>query len=699
MVAVAAGGAFALAQHGSEYSKLDGDYVAEFSGPQVSTVADGTFMASFDAYMDERLPGRDSLLATHAAFTAHALRDPVTDNVFLGGPGGQLLERPADLTVPDSLADDAAKLADSLGDIPLLWAYAPRKEEVYADALPQAWSNPYPHVHDEIIGALAASGDVLDFSDMMTERRADGTAFFRTDHHWTPAAARAAADAAAQRLREDGVLLGTGPSTYLDETSGRSFIGSTGRRATRGLVAGDEFTYPAPAGGFAATMCIDDECGLPTFDSRVAVDRGLYQNRYAAFIGGDNGMVTITNPSPQARGRVLLVKDSFGNAFATYLAERVSELVVVDERHYEGLPLNVLASTMGADAVIVLHNPLSLLSESFDPSVWTTRGDIARQEYPAAPAAEVALARAVPGVFGSTVIVDDTGLSLTLGPDQPLGAGLATDARKLADAIDATGVPQVWVYAPRKEEAFADRVPSGMANPVDAKRDTFIGYLNEAHPIIDLTPMLSDPLRRDDFYFRTDHHWTSDGAQVAVDEIIVALADEGVHLGPDDRTWEVVTGPQRFLGSNAAELPKSEVLPAEQFWYRAPQGGFNARLCSADVCDESVIYAPALTDPDTHTNRYKAFLNGGFAPQHLHNSSPTAQGTIVMLKDSYGHPVAMKLAEQARDIYLVDERGWDGQPLAEFVEDVDADAVVMIHNQVSTLSQAFDRDVWRNAGD
>ena len=54
---------------------------------------------------------------------------------------------------------------------------------------------------------------------------------------------------------------------------------------------------------------------------------------YLAFIGGDNGYTVINVPeNPQDRN-ILVVKDSFGNAFVTFLAEHYGNIVVIDPRH------------------------------------------------------------------------------------------------------------------------------------------------------------------------------------------------------------------------------------------------------------------------------------------------------------------------------------------------------------------------------
>lgn len=678
-----AGGAYALANHGSEFSALDGAPRAEFEYPTLGTVRDKEFMDSFDTYMDQRLPARDTMLEAHARFVRLVLRDPVVNDVYLEGPDGQLLEKPHTLHVRESLADEAASLVRAAGDATVLFAYAPRKEEVYADALPAAWEQNYPQAHDAIIGALGEAGEVVDLTALVAGDGPDTAAFFRTDHHWASATAKRAADAVADQLIAEGVPLGSDHRPYVEHTADLPFFGSTGRDVTAGGTAPDEFRYLAPEGGFRATMCLDSDCGLPTFDEALLDAPGKYSNRYLAFIGGDNGLVTITNDSPEARGTAVLLKDSYGNAFATYLAERVSTLYVIDERHYTGVPLDVFMAQAEPDAVVVLHNPVSLLSTSFESSVWTRRSDD--------PAVE-------PRVIGDTIIASD-GLVLQSAPDQALDPTIADDARTLADAVSATGTPQFWFYAPRKEQVFADRMPEGTPNPVAENSAALLGYLEAAVPIRDLSPVLSAPGARDANFYRTDHHWTAEGARLAAEAIVRSLEAAGVPIGSDDRAWHRERGPYPFYGAEVIELPNDVDVIPDEMTYDVPDGGFRARICAGDDCSGPVIIERYLNLAAADTNRYRAFVGGTFDVQHLHNDDPSARGVVVMLADSYGGPVTVRLAERFTDLYVIDERKWDGGPLGAFIDSVDADAVVVLHNPVSVLSQAFNRDVWRDAGD
>ena len=97
----------------------------------------------------------------------------------------------------------------------------------------------------------------------------------------------------------------------------------------------DEFAIPQPA-SWRARGCKGGVCDQPVFMPEKAADPDPYANRYLAFTGGDHGYQRIENLDPAAHGTIMLVKDSFGDALTTYLAERVSSLITIDERHYTG---------------------------------------------------------------------------------------------------------------------------------------------------------------------------------------------------------------------------------------------------------------------------------------------------------------------------------------------------------------------------
>lgn len=57
---------------------------------------------------------------------------------------------------------------------------------------------------------------------------------------------------------------------------------------------------------------------------------------YAIFIGGDSSSTVITTDSDQVAGNILVVKDSYGNAFAPYLSNHYKEVHIIDPRFWQG---------------------------------------------------------------------------------------------------------------------------------------------------------------------------------------------------------------------------------------------------------------------------------------------------------------------------------------------------------------------------
>jgi hypothetical protein len=68
-----------------------------------------------------------------------------------------------------------------------------------------------------------------------------------------------------------------------------------------------------------------------TIQRRYCIDTA-YTN-YLAFLMGDNGYTVINVPENPQDKSILVIKDSYGNAFVPYLTEHYGNIYVVDPRH------------------------------------------------------------------------------------------------------------------------------------------------------------------------------------------------------------------------------------------------------------------------------------------------------------------------------------------------------------------------------
>ena len=78
-------------------------------------------------------------------------------------------------------------------------------------------------------------------------------------------------------------------------------------------------------------------------------------NAYGVYLHGDCARMDITNEE-NPDGRVIVVlKESYGNAFAPYLIPHYRKVIVLDERQYTR-SLRDLVREEGADEILVINN-------------------------------------------------------------------------------------------------------------------------------------------------------------------------------------------------------------------------------------------------------------------------------------------------------------------------------------------------------
>lgn len=95
-----------------------------------------------------------------------------------------------------------------------------------------------------------------------------------------------------------------------------------------------------------------------------------YDQKYGAYLGGDHPLTTIVNNDISGDDSCVVIKDSYGNAFATYLASHYKTVYVLDVRSYVAqrghLTLSDFADQLGVDDVIVM---LSIVFSQSDATV------------------------------------------------------------------------------------------------------------------------------------------------------------------------------------------------------------------------------------------------------------------------------------------------------------------------------------------
>ncbi len=158
-------------------------------------------------------------------------------------------------------------------------------------------------------------------------------------------------------------------------------------------------------------------------------------------------------------------------------------------------------------------------------------------------------------------------------------------------------------------------------------------------------------------YYRTDHHWTTQGALTAYNAWCAAT-------GHTQRTWKLETVSTTFRGTLFSKvlLPDSPYDTVDI----APDAAIRAMDCDGKAFDS--LYSMAALEEKDH---YKIFMGGNYAKVVIDTGADTGKSLLVV-KDSFANSFLPFLVKDYDTITVLDLRYYRErvQPLAEQADDL-----------------------------
>ena len=207
-------------------------------------------------------------------------------------------------------------------EIPVTLACLPRPCDVFADRLPAVYDGTGDR---EVWGKYTELCKKYSLDDAgMYSLFTENGEYYRTDHHYTT-------DGAYSAYCALGGILGYTPypEDFFDrQTVSFDFEGTSMRTSGFYLTEKDEIVLYRYDGDDTYEVNADGEkISLYDFDKLNTTDK------YAVFLGGNHARVDITSGTDTSRQRLLLVRDSYADAVAPFLALHY-DLTLIDPRYY-----------------------------------------------------------------------------------------------------------------------------------------------------------------------------------------------------------------------------------------------------------------------------------------------------------------------------------------------------------------------------
>lgn len=316
-----------------------------------AALADGSFTKAAEDYFADQFPLRDGWTGLKAR-AEQLLGKREFNGVYLCGD--TLIARvdpPLENLEEKNLAH-VARLAERT-EIPVYLGLIPSAAEIWREKLPagaESWDQ-----RDFIARAAALEGvETVDLLGALSAHAGEDI-FYRTDHHWTTLGACYGCAALMEALGRGAETPDRG--AFSPETLSDGFNGTLYSQS------GVHWLEPDTMEAWVR----EDGLSVTSWRSGVPEEAPLYQrsflerkDKYSAFLGGNQPLCVIR--SETGTGRLLLIRDSYADALAPFLALHFQEVHLLDLRYYRGSAA-AYAAENGVDGIVVLQSVPNFITD------------------------------------------------------------------------------------------------------------------------------------------------------------------------------------------------------------------------------------------------------------------------------------------------------------------------------------------------
>lgn len=259
---------------------------------------------------------------------------------------------------------------------------------------------------------------------------------------------------------------------------------------------------------------------------------------------------------------------------------------------------------------------------------------------------------------------------------------LTENLKRIKNFTENSGIPAYMIAIPSKGYIYSEYLPGGSMEYSDGE---YLAQINDTLgsclKIIDIEPALQSEKSNNLLYFKTDHHWTADGAFTAYREFCRA---KGFYI-PDGKEYTIREIPD-FYGTSYSYscymLTKPDTLriydskSIDKIKVEITEGKEKKSY-------SSMIFEERLKEED----KYTAFLDGNHSMVTIETGK--SDGNLLVIKDSFAHCLVPFMVENYGKIVMIDLRYYKSD-LSELIANENIDEMIFIYG---TENLATSRDI------
>ncbi len=332
----------------AKHSEVENRTLAQFPKFSWNALVEGSYAKDVEAYFADQFPMRDAWIGVKAR-AEQAIGKQEFNDVYLCGDRLVSAVPIPDLALVERNLASVQKLA---GRVPVMVGLIPSAADIWQEKLPSG----APSWNQQILmdQAEAFGLKMVDFRAVLQRHRQEPI-FYRTDHHWTTLGAYYGYAAVMRALGGEPLRM----DMFTPETVSKTFYGTLYSQSGVHWLKPDAIEFWVPEDGLTVTSWRTGKPQPSMLYDRLYLDK---KDKYSAFLGGNQPICVIENENGEKQEKLLLVRDSYSDALAPFLAQHYKEVHLLDLRYYRG-SVAAYAETQGIDQVLVIYSVPNFITD------------------------------------------------------------------------------------------------------------------------------------------------------------------------------------------------------------------------------------------------------------------------------------------------------------------------------------------------
>lgn len=339
-----------------DFSETENRYLQQWPKFSTDALMSGKYTADIDQYITDQFVFRDGWVGMKTQAEL-ALQKHSSNSIYFA-QDNYLIEMFSSVNQEQYsrnlgfVGDFTRRMQEGLG-VQAHTMLVPTPSMILVDKLPEN----APEVDQRALLNQAATvvPGFVDVSTKLIEHNKEYL-FYRTDHHWTSLGAFYSYD----QWREIVGLPGISESDYNQEVLSDSFYGTTYSKANLYSVPADIITAYQPKA--MGTIRVDYNNGQQIADTMYERSFLEKKDKYSVFLNANQPLTHIATGKENGK-KLLLIKDSYANAFVQMLLADYEDIYVIDLRYFKQSAYDFCAEN-GVTDLLMLYSMKGFSSDT-----------------------------------------------------------------------------------------------------------------------------------------------------------------------------------------------------------------------------------------------------------------------------------------------------------------------------------------------